>query len=277
MLSAEMNPEPLRPGIDTDLSGKTALVCGASQGIGEASAFVLAELGASVVLLARSRERLEAVASMLPKSKAEQRHHVIALDLKDRAQLAARLNEHISHHGPIQILVCNTGGPKGGPVLEAKESEFVETFENHLLASSLMTQICVPGMKATNYGRIINIISTSVKVPIANLGVSNTVRAAVAAWAKTLSMELAPEGITVNNVLPGYTETPRLESLMTAAAAKSQKTYDQIAQEWTQSVPMRRFAQPREVAAAVGFFASPAARFITGTSLAVDGGRTGAL
>jgi 3-oxoacyl-[acyl-carrier protein] reductase len=259
--------------LDVHLTGKTALVCGASQGIGEATARVFAAMGANVILLSRTESKLQEVAKSLAHP---ERHQILALDVHDRKTLEAKLNS-VLLKSPIEILVCNTGGPKGGPIVDAQEDQFLEAFENHILANHLMVRLCLPGMKARGYGRIINIISTSVKVPLPNLGVSNTIRAAVASWAKTLSLEIASSGITVNNVLPGYTLTPRLHSLMQAAATKSGGSLEATSEQWRKTVPMGRFADPSEVANAVAFFASPAASYITGTSLAVDGGRTGAL
>ncbi len=259
--------------LDINLTGKTALVCGASQGIGEATARIFAEMGANVILLSRTEGKLQEVAKSLA---SPERHKILAVDVHDRKTLEAKLNSILAKTS-IEILVCNTGGPKGGPIVEAAEDQFLEAFENHILANHLLVRLCLPGMKARGYGRIINIISTSVKVPLPNLGVSNTIRAAVASWAKTLSQEIASTGITVNNVLPGYTLTPRLHSLMQAAATKTNSSLEQVSDQWRKSVPMGRFADPSEVANAVAFFASPAASYITGTSLAVDGGRTGAL
>lgn len=260
-------------GLDTNLSGRTALVGGASQGIGEATARLLAEMGASVILLSRSEEKLKALAQSLPNPSL---HQVFAIDLKDRNLLKQKLSE-ILHKTTIEILVCNTGGPKAGPLLEASEEHFCEAFENHILTNQLLVKLCLPGMVKSNYGRIINIISTSVRQPIANLGVSNTIRSAVAAWSKTLSNELAPQGVTVNNVLPGYTKTPRLESLLNTEVEKRGDDLTAVEESWKKSVPMNRFAEPREVANAVGFLASPAASYITGVSLAVDGGRISAI
>lgn len=262
--------------MNLNLEGKRALVCGASQGIGEASALQLASMGASCVVLARSEDKLQSLVSRLPKASSSQTHSVITVDVHNRSELRAKVELELKK-APIEILICNSGGPKGGPIVEAEEKTFLDAFENHILANQLLVQLCLPGMRQKNYGRVINIISTSVKVPIPNLGVSNTIRAAVASWAKTLSLELAPQGITVNNVLPGYTTTPRLESLIKAAADKTSQTLDATKEQWRKSVPMQRFGTPAEIAAAVGFFASPAASYVTGTSLSVDGGRTGAL
>jgi 3-oxoacyl-[acyl-carrier protein] reductase len=259
--------------LNLDLTGKTSLVCGASQGIGEATARIFAALGANVILLARTESKLREIAKSLPHP---ERHQVVAVDVHDRKTLENKLNA-IASKNPIEILVCNSGGPKSGPITDATESQFLEAFENHILANQLLVRVCLPGMKARGYGRIINIISTSVKVPLANLGVSNTIRAAVASWAKTLSNEIAQTGITVNNVLPGYTLTPRLEALIQAAAQKTNSSVEVVSEQWRKSVPMGRFAKSEEVANAIAFFASPAASYITGTSLAVDGGRTGAL
>ena len=253
------------------LNGKRALVCGASQGIGEATAHVLASLGAQVLLLARSEEKLKAIAAQLP----GEGHHIVALDIADRVLLSKTLERLCID--PVEILICNTGGPKAGALLDATDEDFTQGFANHVLVNSLLVKKLLPGMNDRKYGRVINIISTSVKVPIPQLGVSNTIRAAVANWAKTLSLELAPRGITVNNVLPGYTETPRLMALMSAAAKRLGQTESEIEKTWKNSTPMGRFASANEIANAVGFLASPAASFITGINLPVDGGRTGCL
>lgn len=258
--------------MNLSLKGKRALVCGASQGIGEAIAFEFAESGAQLILLARSRDKLEKITESLPK-KADRPHQFLAIDIRDRAQLAIELKK-INLGGPIEIIINNSGGPKAGPLLDANEKEFIEAFEGHILAASLIANHCLSGMKEKKYGRIINIISTSVKAPIANLGVSNTIRAAMANWAKSLAGEVAPFGITVNNVLPGYTATPRLDALAKTAADRQGKTDDEIKKIWKASTPMGRFAEPAEIAAAVAFLASPAAAFITGINLPVDGGRT---
>ena len=249
-----------------DLQGKTALVCGASQGIGEATAMELAAAGAKVILLARNQEKLKQVQQKLKGSD----HEIVALDLNDQASLKTKIEKLL----PIHILINNSGGPKGGPLLEAQDKDFLTAFENHVLAAQTLVQICMPGMKKANYGRVINIISTSVKAPIPNLGVSNTIRAAMANWSKTLSLELGPHNITVNNVLPGYTLTPRLGSLRKAAADKLQVPEVQIENSWKAAIPMGRFAKPEEVAQAILFLASDLASYVNGINLPVDGGRT---
>ena len=260
-------------GLDTNLAGHTALVCGASQGIGQATAILLAQMGASVVLLARTEEKLKITLDQLPRPSA---HRILAIDLLDRQKLKQQLQKVLKIH-PIDILVCNAGGPKAGPLMDADESAFVEAFESHVLANQLLVQLCLPTMRQQNYGRIINIISTSVRQPIPQLGVSNTIRSAVAAWSKTLSLELAPVGITVNNILPGYTLTPRLDDLLETDRQRRQISRSEAEQAWKKAVPLGRFAEPKEVANAIGFLASPAASYITGVSLAVDGGRISAI
>lgn len=257
------------------LEGKTALVCGASQGIGAAAAAELAALGARVILLARNVEKLNMVSHTLTKNSKE--HICLPLDLSQIEDLRDKVQALLEQIGPIEVLICNSGGPKGGPLLESNEESFLNAFRAHVLASNTLAYLLVPGMKERGYGRIINVISTSVKMPIANLGVSNTIRAAVASWSKTLSSELGPYNITVNNVLPGYTATDRLQSLMQATALRINGSIEDVEQKWKDSVPLRRFADSRETAQAIAFLASPAASYINGVNLPVDGGRTGCL
>lgn len=251
------------------LKNKRALVCGASQGIGEATAVALAELGAEVILLARRKEPLEVLAKKLPGSG----HQVLALDLGDHATLESEIKKLL----PIHIVINNAGGPASGNLIEAKAEDFIKGFEQHILAAQKLAQLTVPGMKQDNYGRIINIISTSVKTPLANLGVSNTIRAAMANWSKTMANELGAMGITVNNVLPGFTKTPRFDSLKKAMAEKTKNNEAQVEENWKNTIPLRRFAEASEVANAIAFLASPAAAYISGINLPVDGGRTPSL
>ncbi|HEY0197653.1 MAG TPA: SDR family oxidoreductase [Rhodanobacter sp.] len=258
-----------------DLSGRHALVCGASKGIGRAAAIELAGLGANVTLLARSADALNATLNDLPKRPGQQ-HAWRSVDMLDTAGLHTVATE-LATDQPVHILINNTGGPPGGPTYAAKAEAFETAFRQHLLAGQALVQALLPGMRAGNYGRIINVISTSVKEPIAGLGVSNTVRAAVAGWAKTLSSELAADGITVNNVLPGYTRTDRLDGLLAAQAAAGGRSEDAIAQGMLASVPARRFGEASEVAAVIAFLCTPAAAYVNGASIAVDGGRTRAL
>ncbi|MGY6630789.1 MAG: SDR family oxidoreductase [Wenzhouxiangella sp.] len=257
--------------MNIDLKGRRALVCGASQGIGEATARMLASMGATVTLVARSEERLKAVRDELNQGQSQKHQYVISDFSKPgdvRKQFADRLAEH-----PVEILINNSGGPPPGPIAGAEGEDFLDGMRAHLLCNQYLAQAALPGMRQAHYGRIINIISTSVYEPIPGLGVSNTVRAAVAAWAKTLSVELAPEGFTVNNVLPGFTATDRLDSLIKGRAENAGKSEADIAEGMRATVPMARFASAEEVANAIAFLASPAASYITGVSLAVDGGR----
>ncbi len=256
-----------------DLTGKRAIVCGSTQGIGRAIATELAKLGATVILVARNSEALQKVRSELSAA-AGQSHDFIAADFSDATTLQEKISAFVAKNPPLHVLVNNTGGPPPGPALTAQPEEFAQAFSNHLLCNHILTQAVVPGMKAEKYGRIINIISTSIKQPIKGLGVSNTVRAAVANWAKTLSEELGPFGITVNNVLPGATKTTRLESIIANRAKSSGMTVEEISQKMIAEIPAGRFAEPAEIAYAVAFLASPAAAYINGVSLPVDGGRT---
>jgi 3-oxoacyl-[acyl-carrier protein] reductase len=195
----------------------------------------------------------------------------------DHPQQVADIVSGFTAQSPIEILINNSGGPAGGPIIQAGENEFVQTFNRHLIGNHLISKVLVESMKQSGYGRIVNIISTSVKIPLPNLGVSNTVRGAVASWAKTMANELAPFRITVNNVLPGATSTRRLEQIIENNARKRNETPEQIAEEMRKEIPMKRFAEPEEVASLAAFLCTPAAAYITGTSIPVDGGRTGSI
>ncbi len=258
--------------MDLNLTGKHALVCGGSEGIGRAAAHELALLGADVTLLARRVEALQAVAAALPRGAAGQSHGWISADVAQHDQLSAQVRA-VANARPIHILINNTGGPPGGRAIDAPAAAYLAAFQQHLLANQVLVQAVLPGMQGAQWGRIVNVISTSVKEPIVNLGVSNSIRGAVAAWAKTLSRELAEHGITVNSVLPGYTETGRLAQIVGDRAQASGSTAASVRDAMKQTVPLGRFAAPAEIAAAVAFLCTPAAAYVTGVNLAVDGGR----
>ena len=262
--------------MDINLKGKRAIVCGSTQGIGKAAAQELASLGASVTLVARNQASLEKVKGELDTS-AGQSHETLAVDFSMAADVKEKVGAYVKQAGPIHILVNNTGGPKGGAVLDAEQQEFVNAFSQHLLCNHILAQVVIPGMKTEHYGRIVNIISTSVKQPIPGLGVSNTVRAAVASWAKTLAGEVAPFGITVNNVLPGMTRTGRLDYVIRARSERSGKTVEAVTQEMMAEIPAGRFGEPHELGAVIAFLCSPAASYVNGISIRVDGGRTSSL
>ena len=259
--------------MDLNLKNKNAIVCGSTQGIGEASAIQLAKLGANITLIARNESKLLNVLSELDKSQG-QVHSFVCVDFSDTVKLKEEVN---LLKGNYHILINNTGGPAAGPITSAETNSFEDAFRMHLVNNQILVQKVIEGMKKEGFGRIINIISTSVKAPIPGLGVSNTIRAAVASWAKTLSIEVGAYGITVNNVLPGFTNTNRLKTLITKKAEVQGKTEEEIANVMKASVPANRFGQANEVANAVAFLCSPAASYISGINLPVDGGRTASL
>ena len=261
--------------MNLDLSGKTAVVCGSTQGLGYASAAELALLGAHIVLMARDEDKLGAAVKTLDTSKGQQHQYLVA-DFSDTANVKTAIDGFVKK-ATVHILVNNTGGPPGGTALNAKPEEFLAAFNNHLINNHNLTQAVVPGMKDAGFGRIINIISTSVKSPIAGLGVSNTIRAAVANWAKTLATELGPFGITVNNVLPGFTKTVRADYVIASKAKAANKTEEEVMKDLVAEIPAGRIGQPEEFGAAVAFLCSPAAGYINGINLPVDGGRLGCL
>ena len=260
--------------MNLNLKNKYALVCGSTQGIGKAVAIALADEGVHVTLLARNQEKLKQVLSELPKSGE---HNYLVADFSDPAKLKTVLTSHLDNKPAFHILINNTGGPGAGTALDASLQEFEQAFTQHLLCNQVLSQASVPGMKQYGYGRIINIISTSVKQPIDGLGVSNTIRGAVANWSKTLASELGQYGITVNNILPGATSTERLSAIIKAKAAKTGTSYDTASQAMQNAIPAKRFATPEETAYAVTFLASQAAAYINGINLPVDGGRTRSL
>ena len=262
--------------MNLSLKNKTALVCGSTQGIGKAAAIELANMGANVVLLARSEEKLKDSLKDLDASNG-QNHSYLVADFAQPNDLKKTITDFVNAGNKIHVLVNNTGGPKGGMIKDAATDEFLAAFNQHLICNHILVQAIYPGMISEKYGRIINVISTSVKQPLPNLGVSNTIRGAVANWSKTLANELGAFGITVNNVLPGATNTARLQSIVEVKAQQHNETIDYVFEEMASESPMKRIAQPEEVAAAIAFLASPAASYINGINVPVDGGRTKSL
>ncbi len=254
-----------------DLAGRHALVCGASSGIGRAAALALAERGATLTVLARRNSELQALRPILMNAGARETH-ALAADLDDRPALRAAVAEHLEKAGPIHILLNNTGGPPHGPLLAAKEEDFLKPYGRHLLASHLLAQLLVPGMKEAGYGRIVNVLSSSVREPIPGLGVSNTIRAAMASWAKTLSRELPP-GVTINSILPGYIDTERLSELALSMAKSKGIGPSDVRKGWVDITPEGRLGRPEELGKVIAFLCSPDASFIRGTVIPVDGGR----
>jgi len=260
--------------MNISLNNYNAIVCGSTQGIGKACAMELATLGAEVILVARNENKLQQAIAELPAQNG-QHHQYIVADFADPNNVKNQVHAFLQQYTKtIHILINNTGGPAAGKVSEATEDQFLSAFNAHLICNHIMAMAVIPEMKTAGYGRIINIISTSVKAPLPNLGVSNTVRAAVANWSKTLANELGGFNITVNNVLPGATKTERLTGIISNNAAKTQSTEDAIAQKMISEIPMKRFGEASEIANAVAFLASPAAAYINGINLPVDGGRT---
>ncbi|TAF34088.1 MAG: SDR family oxidoreductase [Cytophagales bacterium] len=260
--------------LNLSLKGKTAFVCGSTQGIGKAAAVELADLGASVVLIARNVKALNTTMHELSRP-YDQEHFALVADFSQPDKLEKKLASFLDGRPEAHILINNTGGPAPGLIADAKTSEFLDTFNEHLVCNHILAQHLIPHMKSAQYGRIVNIISTSVKQPLKNLGVSNTIRAAVASWAKTLANEVAVHGITVNNVLPGTTATQRLDAIIENRMKRLNITdRATVENEMKAEIPVARFASPQEVAAAIAFLCSPSAAYINGINLPVDGGRT---
>ena len=258
--------------MNLSLEGRNAIVCGSSQGIGFAIAEQLAIMGANCILLARNEENLKTAVAQLDIS-IRQSHSYHAIDFND-VEAVRTLSKQLTSQQTIHVLINNSGGPKAGPIVDAKEEEFLQAFSQHVIVNHVLTNAVIDGMKKEGYGRIINIISTSVKTPLKNLGVSNTIRWSVAAWAKTLANELGQFGITVNNVLPGSTATERNTSLIEANAKRQNVSTEEIKKTMIDAIPAKRVGEPEEIAAVAAFLATPAASYVNGVSIPVDGGRT---
>ncbi|HEX6179759.1 MAG TPA: SDR family oxidoreductase [Chitinophagaceae bacterium] len=261
--------------MNLSLDGKTALVCGSTQGIGLAIAEELALLGANCILLARNENALKEALLKLDTS-SRQLHQYYVADFNNHEQVKAAAQQIAEVH-TVNILINNTGGPPAGPIVQAVPEEFLIAFNQHLICNHILTKAMIPAMKESGYGRIINIISTSVRIPLKNLGVSNTIRGAVASWAKTMANELGQFNITVNNILPGFTRTQRLSAIVASSAAKKNAAEDAVEKEMQEEVPLKRFGEVSEVASVAAFLASPAASYVSGVSIPVDGGRTGSI
>lgn len=257
--------------MSTGLRQRHALVCGASRGIGRATAIALARQGARVTALARGGDELAALCDELRAQGADDPSWIFA-DLDELPRALEEVDLLIARRGDVSVLVNNTGGPAPGPLLGASSAELLAAFSRHVVAAHEITRRVLPGMRAGGFGRIVNVVSISVREPLPNLGVSNVVRAAMASWAKTLAHELPP-GLTINNVLPGYTDTERLQSLALRAASERGCEPAEIVAGWAATVPEQRIGLPEETAAAIAFLCSPEAAYIRGVSLAVDGGR----
>jgi 3-oxoacyl-[acyl-carrier protein] reductase len=261
--------------LQLDLRNKTALIAGSTQGIGLACAQMLASLGTNCILIARNEDKLKRAAALLDKGQGQQHQYIVA-DFQQPENVRSAIADFLQNN-TIDILVNNSGGPAGGPITEAKPEEFISAFNQHLICNHILTQAVIPHMKAAGFGRIVNIISTSVKVPLKNLGVSNTTRAAVAGWAKTMANELGQFGITVNNVLPGATLTERLSSIIDNKVLRTQMSAKEVEKEMLAEIPAKRFGKPEEIAAMVAFLCTPAASYVNGATIPVDGGRTGSI
>jgi len=262
--------------MNLDLTNKTALVCGASQGLGRAVATELALMGANVIVASRNEDNLRAAIQNLDTSKGQQ-HDLLVMDLSDPGQVKQTVSDFLSKDNIIHILVNNAGGPPSAPMIETDATEIEKAFRTHLISSHVLAQLVFPGMKAAGFGRIVNITSVSAKQPINGLGISNLVRAAVNNWAKTLANEISHFGITVNNVLPGYTKTNRLDSMLTKQATEQGIDKETLLKRAATAIPAGRVGEPAEFGAAVAFLCSPAAAYINGINFPVDGGRTGSL
>lgn len=262
--------------MNLDLTGKTALVCGSTQGIGKAAAIELALLGANITLIARNEAKLKEVVKELPHKK-NQKHRYLVIDFSKTAQIKPKIDRYLAKYPEVHILINNTGGPAGGAIIDADVSQFTQAFNEHIIAAQTLVQAVVPGMKNVGFGRIVNITSIGMKQPIIGLGISNTIRGAMGNWAKSMANELGKYGITTNNVLPGYTTTVRLEKINETRAKATNKSIEAVEKDLLKDIPIGRFTAPEETGAVIAFLCSPAASSVNGVSIPVDGGKTSSL
>ena len=253
-----------------NFKGASVVVCGGSDGIGKSCAILFANNGANVTIVARDKSKIENVINSLNNDQG-QSHNSVCVDFNDPHELQRVIHDKLDKE--IDILINNSGGPHGGLLEDSSLEEFKVAFDRLMLSSQVISTFALENMKKQKYGRIINIISTSIKQVIPGLGVSNTIRGAVAQWGKTLALEVGEYGITVNNVLPGYTKTDRLAELSLEKSKALNITQDKIEEIWAESTALKRLAMPEEIAHSILFLASDKASYITGHNLAVDGGR----
>ncbi len=256
---------------NTSLKNKTALVCGGSDGLGYGAAQQFATAGAELVIVGRSEKKLQEKKAILDNINGKN-NRLLILDFDHLDTVQATISELVDKVS-IHILVNNCGGPPPGKLVDADSNALLKAFNQHIIASHIISSLVIPGMKESGYGRIINIISTSVRQPIPGLGVSNTIRGAMASWSKTLSHELASTGITVNNILPGTTKTSRLDNIINARQKRFNISLEEATEQMLNEIPLGRFAEVVEISKAILFLASPDASYITGTNLQVDGGK----
>lgn len=256
--------------MEISLVGKKALVGGASRGLGKAIAMQLAQCGAEVTLMARNSEKLKAVLAELPVNDGQQ-HNYLVVDFADFEQFKLIIEEWFKHH-QVDILINNTNGPAAGGVMDKSINDYQQSFDLLFKTVCFVTMEALKGMQASSYGRIINLSSISVKEPLQNLVLSNSIRSAVINWAKTLARELAPLGITVNNILTGYFDTERLDEINRLQSEKKGIQLDAYKEAMKQEIPMGRFGKPEEFGHLIAFLASDYASYITGTNIPIDGG-----
>ena len=257
--------------MDLGLKGKVALIAASSQGLGFAVARELAAEGASLVMCSRKQESIDRAASAI-RDETGADVLPLAADVSISEDISRMIAAGVDRFGKIDILVTNSGGPPAGP-FESTTRESWDDAVRILLHSVIeMSRLVLPGMKERGWGRILNITSIASKQPVDNLMLSNAVRAGLTGFSKTLANEVAPFGVTVNNILPGYTRTERLDELMDFLSAKEGISADDVRDRWKAEIPMRRLGDPKEFAAVAAFLCSERASYVTGSSIAVDGG-----
>jgi 3-oxoacyl-[acyl-carrier protein] reductase len=255
-----------------NLENKTAYVGGSSKGLGLASAKALSTLGATVILVGRSEDTLRQALSTLDTSKGQQ-HRYLMVDYSQPVEVKTAVQKLVSEGTTVHILVNNTGGPHPGPAIDMSPEDYASAFQTQMVNFQALVQAFVPGMKAAKYGRIINLTSTSTREPLTAMGLSNTIRAAVANWGKSLATELGPFGITVNNILPGMHRTDRSESLIASRVKATGNTEEQVEAAMLADIPAGRFGEPEDFGEVLAFLCTPSAGYINGIDLPVDGGK----